>query len=565
MQIAARLPLLAGPALLLLAWQGGLLPLPAALSPLDQWQVGISLGLLSVASAFLGLLARQAWAALQLLELSEKRLVLALLAAGAAVRLLMDTRLTMIFSAYRLTEDIAQFTHINRYGAATAVLYRLAFSLLPTHHETLVDLHRLAGSLTVALVAALLARLGPLRPPVVGATALVALLPLLARNDASESNLGPVLLWLSGGLLLLDYGLTAQRRLPLIGALAWLGLAATGRPEMAVMVPLAAAAVVLARRGWARGRGLLALGGALLLALILPHLLHVTAVLGSQVGPDRGARSWPELGAELASRLLPHHIGLSPEAFPLPLTAFALLSLRHAEGRRLRAVALGLTLPWVALLLVDLPRTSLPRLEAGIAVVTCVGAAWGISLQARASRRPRLFAALAWAVVALSAIPSSYQLLRRTNEDEAEAVLQRLLLLLPERGACLVAIGFEDPPAGDKVHRSLPTYLLRPPHRQVGLLGLTRWQAEQRQCPAGAFLLVEHRCYARYRNPPGAEPLLEVCRAVRAQATPIQEWSVPNHGNNEYGYYPEIAEFRVGLYRLPEKSLWPKRLRSSAR
>lgn len=552
-----------------LAHHAGLLPVPTGLSPNEQWQVAVTLGLLSVACAYVGVLAQQTVAALRLLDLRERRLVLLVLVAGAAVRLLMDTRLTMIFSAYRLTEDIAQFSHVNRYGATTAVLYRLAFSLLPTHHETLVTVNRVAGSLTVPVVAALVARLHPPRHTVLGATALLALLPVLARNDASESNLTPILLWMSGGLLLLDHGLTSQRRLPLVGALAWLGLAATGRPETVVMAPLAAAALVLARHGWARGRVLLALGAPVMAAVSLPHVWHVTAALGQQVGPDRGGQRWQDLLPELASRLLPHHIGLSPEAFPLPLAALALLSLRHPQGRRVRAASLALTLPWVALLLVDLPRTSLPRLEAGIAMVTCVCAAWGIALEVQAAQRrrslkparptpplsqsaaePWLIGVSAWLVVALSAIPSSSLLLRRTNEDEAEAVLQRILPLLPERGACLVAIGFDDPPTGDKVHRSLPSYLLRPPYRQVALMGISRWQAEQPVCPGGTFLLLEHRCYARYHTKPGVAPLLEVCRAVRARATALEEWTVPNHGNNEYGYYPEVAEFRVGLSRL---------------
>ena len=48
------------------------------------------------------------------------------------------------------------------------------------------------------------------------------------------------------------------------------------------------------------------------------------------------------------------------------------------------------------------------------------------------------------------------------------------------------------------------------------------------------------------------DPVLASCRFV-LQAhpwTPVLQRSVPNRGDNEYGYYGAAGQFHLGLYRL---------------
>lgn len=152
--------------------------------------------------------------------------------------------------------------------------------------------------------------------------------------------------------------------------------------------------------------------------------------------------------------------------------------------------------------------------------------------------------------MAVTALPTHQSLRSWTNEDQAELVWRRILPLLPPEGACLVALTGRDQPEPGKVQRAVPAYLLRPPHRDVKLVPVDAWLAAPSQCPSGEFFAVDMRCYSIYLRPPGLSPLLPGCAAALKGAEPVDVWTLPNLGNNEYGYYGDVKEFRVGLYRL---------------
>jgi hypothetical protein len=499
------------------------------------------------------LLARTVVAALRSLPRRELTWTLALLLVGLGLRLLEPTRLVMIYSAYEWTDQVARFTGIGRYGASTTVLYRLLFSLVPPDHEAIVTLHRAAGALTLPVLAALLARCWPPPGAVALFTLLLAALPLFVRDHATESILVPIVLWLSAGLLLLDRALQEQTPGPAAAAAVFfLGLALTGRPEMIAVVPMLAAALVLVRRGLAGWRWLLG-GGALLGLLGLPHLLHIRAQQTEMAAHGALALLDHSYWQTLANRGLSAHIAFHPKLFPTAVTALALLSLRHPAGRKVRLAVLALTLLWLAVVLVDLPNTSIARLQAPLAMLWTALAAWGLAAEMQ-RRRPRMWLAGGTAAVALTALPTHQHLRLWTNEDQTEHLWRRALPQLPDRGACLVALTARDQPEPGKVQRAVPAYLLRPPHRQLQLVPLDTWLSAAPPCPSGAFLLVDPRCYASYHRPPGLPPLLSSCAAALERAEPLDAWTLANLGDNEYGYYGDIQRFQVGLYRL-----WPGR------
>lgn len=473
----------------------------------------------------------------------------ALLLLGLGLRLAEPTRLVMIFSAYEWTDEVARFTSLGRYGASTSVLYRLLFAAVPPDHLAIVALHRVAGALTLPVMAALLARCTPPPWSVPLFAAMLALLPLGVRDHATESILVPIALWLSSGLLLLDTALAAAApRISAAGALVLLALAMSGRPEMLVVAPLLAAALVLARRG-GQGWPWLVFGGALLAVLALPQLLHVLARQAQLSAQGAVTPVGQGLVRALLERGPSSHIAAHPELWPAAVPVLALASLRHPPGRRVRLAVLGISAVWVAALLVDLPTTSIARLQAPVAAMLTALAAWGWAAELQ-GRRPKLWLIAGAAALLWTALPSHRFLRRPTNEDQTEAVWRRTLPQLPPTGACVVVLTAGDPPDPGKVQRAVPAYLLRPPHRDVRLVPMRRWLEDPPSCAAGAYALVDHRCYAVYHRPPGQAPLLPSCAAVLQRALPVDVWTERNWGDNEYGYFGDVQRFEVGLYRL---------------
>ena len=97
--------------------------------------------------------------------------------------------------------------------------------------------------------------------------------------------------------------------------------------------------------------------------------------------------------------------------------------------------------------------------------------------------------------------------------------------------------------------------------RDDRLSGLRAWELNRDQpCPGGVYLVHGMRCYARAggQRPDGGARQRDDSGPIRACARlldsgrwrPVFEREVPNHGDNEFGYYPDDPTFRLGLYRL---------------
>lgn len=475
----------------------------------------------------------------------------------------------MVLMGYRLAAEVYAFTSVPKYGAATFVLYRAAFALLGPGHDTLAWVHVACGSLSVLLLAGLLARR---RPPVGAAlvtTALYALLPIFLRDHRSESILVPTMLCTWASLLGWDRWWRLRSGLDLSAAVVFAALAMSSRPEMLAIMPLLLWVWTPAERApLARGgSGLLGLAAAALALAVTPQVWLVTgAVLEMRTsGALPGADGAPWLLVAKAGRVvIGRNVLLTPLVFPLAATLLALygaFTVPPAQRRFVRTLLVVCAL-WMASFFVDLPEVSVPRLGAPVAALACVPV--GVTLASLHAQRGRRVAGLAAALIVLSAMPTAFALWAPTNEDEEETFLRDAIALLPPEPVCFVRIDTNDPPPHHKAHRYFPDYLLRPPNRRDRVFGMTAWThgrpSEPDACPGGAYAVQSLQCYIDFEGPDerptepdgGAQPHAS-CRAFRERfgGEVLLERALPNHGDNEFGYYPDNAShFDAALYRL---------------
>ena len=513
-------------------------PLPgwSTWSPTDAWQFAMAGLTLVLALLALPTVIAHVVAALRTLPTRTRAGVVAALMVGLVMRLVVSTQLVMLFGAYEITEQSAVPETVGRYGAGAQVLHQALFHVLPPDHGSLVWLHRIAGSLALWPLLALFIRLGlPPAGTLLAAWGL-ATLPLLLRDAASESILVVGALWLWSGLLLW------QTRRPM-RALVLLGAAVMTRPELLYAALLLVAALswddrpVWTKRQWT----LLAL---LAVMLVAPQVWHTVERM--QIDAARGHHRLEKLFPLGPLAALGSFVPLWPHAFPL---AWTVLALRGLPGERLRQRLVLATYVWTIALLVDLPWTSVPRLEAPIAALWLLLGAWTwAEIQ---TRKPL---ALLWIVVTTA--PTLW-LFHATNEADTERLLQTALPALPAQGACLVTLHESDPPDKGKVQRAFPTYLLRPPHRNVARYAMQQWEnAGSPVCAGGTFLWIDHRCYAVYDHAETEPAQLAICEQIRHAHdwTPVVVERVPNRGQNEYHWYPPVDAFELGLWRLSPKS-----------
>jgi len=559
-----------------------------------QLQVWVVLFLLALALAAFVLALRLLWEAWFGMAAATRWVVLASLAAAVALRLMVEPRFVMIYWVYGFTDMVAAFRELPRYGAAAATFYRLLFAVTSTDHLVIANVHTVLGILTLPAAVAFLQRHRAGGLAVAVFAVLIAATPMFIRDHRTESILvfGVFNLWY--GLLLLDGFLRERRLLCLGGALPFLGLAVLTRPEMVLIVPMAVAVAVVARgRAGLRGARIpLGIAAAAFAALVAVQLVHLFVAVPQQVAAGALPSFNRHLLGSLPRQLVVRNAWLNVDFFPVGITAVAFLGvIRARAGSRGLIWGAGLlAVLWTSVYYIDLPITSEPRLHAPaatlIALIAAVGVEALVELLRPARRRVR-GAALAGlcGLTVLSALPSIPSLYAPTNEDQEEETYRRTIASLPTGQACVVQISaLDDPPEG-KTHRFHPQYLLRPPNRDDKVLSITEWEAHGAdRCSDGAYFYLGLLCYAAvseeadhgailervverrclfgpdcwrvsFRNldfdKPPRRPMLSSCaRMMEIAGAPVFEADLENLGDNEFGYYPDVANFRVGLYRL---------------
>ena len=574
-------------------FEAGLWAQVRTMHPLDLTLIAVTLLALLAGLTGMGTLARVVARAFGSLPVGVRAATVGLLLGGLVLRLLLPVRMVMIYMGYKLANDAADFATVAKYGAGAFVPYRLLFGAFGPDHVVLANTHAVVGMLGFGLMIVLALRHGADRLTAPLAAALFAFVPLFVKDHRSESLLvlGTFYLWT--GLLLLDAWLAEGRWRQVPALVGWLVLAVTTRPEMLPITGVGALAV-LSARGYttvrARLAGLAAVAGLVALASV-PHLVHLSqAVQGQlQAGALPGSADW--LTERTLRKLITRNAWLDATYFPVALTALAVLALPLLRGtlRRLASVLLVLVVLWTGLTYIDLPATSVPRLHAPPAALLTLLASCGVGALAALLRRARPVLAPALAgVVALgvlgSAAPTVPSLFAITNEDQEDTLIRRALDQLPASGACLVRISnFDDPPE-EKTPRHFPDYLLRPPHRDVTPWMIRDYESQSsEQCPAGVYFLAGLRCYVQWwddgtalierrvtapslfdpsgwrvafehvRPPKPPRPvMMSSCERLLARSvqSTVFEETLPNLGDNEFGHYPDVPSFRVGLYRL---------------
>jgi hypothetical protein len=505
-------------------------------------------------------------------------LLVAAVALAALLRWgLAERWIATVWIGYRWTQQVIDLLPLSHYGAGSAALYHLVFKVVPGSHMALMWVNSVAGVVTLPLFATFAARFvgGTVRAgrPTAGkwvgalAALLLATVPLFVRNDNSDANNVPPLLWLFAALVLWEEFLTERSRTALAGAALLGTLAAISRPELVALVPLTLAGVAWAARApreLLRDRALLLALGASALAAV-PHVLFVFLQVGKLQGRESlPGFSWDRLRS-IPRLLLEVNAIVDPALFPwalLPLAALGLLVPVLPRDRR-RALVLG-AIAALALLvtIVDLDRANEARVQVPTGMLVCLLAASGLVGVALHLRAPGLRWAgglVAATAVMLTAIPTWAGLWGPTNEQAEEALIQEALTHLPASGATLLRWGRDDRDAQADpyglTHHHFPDYLFRPPFRDVRLLSLTDY-LKFRELEGPVYFLASYRCYALFRRPadppPAAGFVQPTCARMFREAPlePVFEREAPNHGDPWLNYFPASKTLRVGLYRV---------------
>lgn len=510
----------------------------------------------------------------------ERNVVRGTLLAGTLLRLfVIPTKLVMIYSAYRLAAETYMFVSVPKYGPTTLVLYRIAFAFFGTSHETMVWVNVACGVMSMPVIVALFARFRPPPWSVPFAAGLVALTPLFMHDHRTESILVPTLFFLWCGLLLWDLWLEKRGAANLAGVAVFFTLALMGRPEMYLVVALTAGAIAYTRHepgAWKPRLVPLGIGLAAVAALNAPNLLHLRMAVAEQVAQE--ALPAMRAGVGFIEVVFTRNLLMKPVLWPLALTLLAIAGWTTSDGtsRRFARAVWVAVLVWIGSYFVDLPQTSMPRLQATPATFIALVAALGFGNAlargrlARWSMSRRNVTLVSIGSVVVLAIPSAIHYFTTDNEQEEERLINHMMEQLPDEKVCFIRLGDDDDPAPRKVHRYFPDYLMRPPRRSDNVLGIRAWQNAELDlavdCPGGVYYAKTLRCYSFYlafedTDADRTEPdLLSSCRWMEREARldPVFTERIPNYGNNEYRYYPNVDAFDVGLYRVQGRKNRPK-------
>jgi hypothetical protein len=490
----------------------------------------------------------------------QRHAVIAAVAVGAITRLLVPKWIATIFVGYRWTQQCIDLHPLSHYGAGAASFYHAVFSVAPHDHSTIMWTNAVVGVLTIPLVGALAARW--LRSPTAGAwtAVMLALVPLIVRNDTSDANNVPVLWWLAGAALLLEEFATVRTRAPLLLGAALATLAAVARPEMPIVAATWIVGVVWACRDPMakplRRDVWLWTAAAVAVAAISPHLGHVYEMIGELQQRSAGLPGLRASASRVHLALWDHDTLVAPTLFPAAITALALWGVARAPADMRRRVGSVAAVALVSLLAYtpDLDRANMARVHVPAAVLAIALAAYATT------RLPRGWMAAAAVAMVATAAPTAWSLWQPTNELAEERFTRDVIAALPrDTPIDLVRSAYEDRVDADgrRTHDHFPDYLLG--RRDVRLLSMR--ELLTRPSPArDTYVVWGMRCYARFRPIDAATPagdnLQDHCARVRAAFAlePVFEREVVNRGDVWIRYYGDAETMRLGLYRARRKA-----------
>lgn len=527
---------------------------------LEAAQLGVAALLLVAAFVCLPVALAGAWAEFRDDRPAARGLLGALVLGGLIRFVLAPHRLAMVFIGYRVTRDALELLPIAQYGAGAGAFYHAWFAVLPHDHASIMWVNAVCGWLALPLVATFAARVAGDRRVGAVAAVLAAATPMFVRNDTSEANLVPCLLWLFGGLTLFQSTLATGRRTPLLAAVPLLALAIVSRPELLVIAPALVVCLALVRPAvrppWRDGACWAA--AAVTALLVLPHALHVVRAFQSMRGLGNlpGVATSPVV--QLVLSVVDRNALLSPTLFPVAFLGLALCALVlgvRGGARRPALVLLAMALAAFLPYFLDADEGNIARVHAPAGLFVALLASVGlVALWDRVTNR--IVRGALVVVVVSSLLPSAVRLWAPTNEQAEEELIRDAHAALPQRFV-LVRMQWPDKDRGRGGHTQVhfPDYLFRSGGKHGQLLAVSEW-LEQPETSEAAYFFFGFRCYAAFRAEsipaPSGEDLHPLCARMRDEftLTPVIEQTAQNHGDVWLRYYGDAPTLKVGLYKI---------------
>jgi len=524
----------------------------------------------------------------------ELVILVALLVGGYLLRVFgIPHHLVKVGMVYPMMDAAAGLEVFPRYGGAAPVLYNLLFQVLPLHTDSILAFHSVLSIFEVLTAVALARSLLKLDRFDLLLAAVLVFTPVFLRDAASESILVPGRFLLYAGLLLLRRAQVKGSGPDALAALPFLALTTHLRPEFLVITPVFAL-VILA---WDRDRNpawpWLSTVAALWLVAAAFAALNQIDVLGMEMNKGDVVWSrlypWVVLHGLIRMDLLAR-FDLFPAAIPFLAFVGLGLGLARREWRMRIALLFAAAFAWLAIYYIDINEESILRLHVGPAQVFAMIGVFGLATGSRLAARqwPALSGSKAGMIAMVSglalcagtAVPSARTVFFTTNSMLLDDLFNRCAEALPDEPIYLVHLTPNDPPhsalsqasfkknlddhlAVARVHRDIPTYLLRPPlrdDRPISVTDLRRRNPDDRP----VYFFLGPQCYA-FLDAGGWEAwdlepdpythLHPACRWVLTQRElePVHlEW-MPNHGEfaRPFFWYPkDLDGMTVGLFKV---------------
>jgi len=525
---------------------------------------------------------------------NELLIVLGLLVAGYLMRLLAIPHVPVkVGMVYPLMDSAISLETLPRYGAAAPVLYHALFQFLPTHVNTLLHVNSVLALLSGFFLVALAGRHLRLPGSPCWIALFLALTPVFLRDGNSESILVPGVLLLASGSLLGAEFLKGGRPYLLLAALPLLTLTLHLRPEFLLVTPVVLAAVALPHFKLERRMLPLAGLGLGLFLLAIPYLFFFSEIMASEMETGNIAQDkLSPLGALL--QLFQRNMMIRPSIFPLAVSLLSLAaivwSLVKRRHRREMVGLAGAAVVWLTVYYVDFNEESMLRLHVPPAMLFAMLAGYAVPLlmsEVRGARARKGIGLLAAAGFVLSSGANTCFVFFDTNSQAEHRLFDDVVAALPDEPVTFVALtGAEDPShafseetlatfdadsqGAVEVHRFWPSYLLKPPLREDGVISIAQWK-EKPWSKRRNFFYLSPLCYA-IREHHGhaqwgieADPTLLMHPACRFMLTrhhlePVFLTRMENHSEYSppFKWYPDDLEgMPVGLLEIKGSASTP--------
>ncbi|MFT3769691.1 MAG: glycosyltransferase family 39 protein [Minicystis sp.] len=473
-----------------------------------------------------------------------------------------------MFIGYHATQLAIDLIPVSRYGVGSPALYHLLFGILPPDHLTMMRANAVMGVLTIPLLATFGARLLADRRAGALFALIAALLPQFIRNDNSDANNVPALLYMMGAAVLFAEHLAAGEVLTLAGAVVLAAFAAMTRPEMPVVVLGVLGTLLLAQpeRTRARKAALIAAAAAIVI-LTLPHVMHVRASSADLKTSLTWGRDMKL--AQLPGKLAEMNAVIEPRIYPraLLVLAIVLLVIAPRERRRARVVLALLAALSFVVYVVDIDWANVARVHVpGALWTTLLACAAMVDLVEIARRRLPAQRAAPWVAgavmaggIAVTTVPTARLLFAPTNEQTEDDFIHAAVAAMPPAEFILLRPDWDDrdksSPFSAYTHYFFPDYLFTPPARSGHVMGLGEFRTRE-SFDQQVYFFAGMRCFAQFRSrevpPPRGDNKQPACAEMERnyQLEEVLGWDVPNRGNVWLDYYGDAPTLHLALYRV---------------